>query len=69
MNNNQQVIMKGGKGFFDWLNDLYNSFFGSIFGYTDTVKLGGSNLKEKSKKRHKKTINNKRTNKNRTRKQ
>jgi hypothetical protein len=34
-------VMVGGKGFFDWINHLYNSIFGSIFGYTDTVKLGG----------------------------
>jgi len=57
--NNSQQIMKGG-GFFDWLNNLYNSIFGSFFGYTDTVKLGGGKLKKRSR-RHKSI-------KNRTRK-
>lgn len=37
----QQQMVGGKKGFLTWLNHLYNSFFGSIFGYTDTVKLGG----------------------------
>ena len=55
MNNNQQ-IMKGG-GIFDWLNDLYNSIFGSIFGYTDTVSLGGAKSKNRTKSR--KSIKNK----------
>ena len=36
-------LVAGGKGksFFRWLNDLYNHLFGSFFGYTDTVQLGG----------------------------
>jgi hypothetical protein len=51
--------MKGG-GIFDWLNDLYNSIFGSIFGYTDTVTLGGSKSKNRTKSN--------RSKKNRTRK-
>jgi hypothetical protein len=40
MTNNTKVMV-GGKGFFTWLNHFYNSLFGSIFGYTDTVRLGG----------------------------
>ena len=56
---NNQQIMKGG-GIFDWLNDLYNSIFGSIFGYTDTVTLGGSKSKNRTKSN--------RSKKNRTRK-
>ena len=36
-----QPHMMGGKGFKTWLNHLYNSIFGRLFGYTDTVRLGG----------------------------
>jgi len=59
MTNTDQQLTVGGKrkGLFRWLNDLYNRLFGSLFGYTDTVQLGGGSRrrrhrKNKTHKRH-----------------
>jgi len=51
MNENKQ-LMKGG-GIFTWFNNLYNSLFGSIFGYTDTVQLGGKKTRRNQKRENK----------------
>jgi len=51
MDNNEQ-LMKGG-GIFRWFNNLYNSLFGSIFGYTDTVQLGGKKTHRNQKRMNK----------------
>ena len=41
MTNTEEQVMVGGKGILRWFNDMYNYLFGSLFGYTDIVQLGG----------------------------
>jgi hypothetical protein len=58
MTNNSNVIV-GGRGFFSWWNDLWNNWFGSKYGYTDTVKLGGKRLKTRKSRKTRKNKTNK----------